>query len=195
MFRCATVSSVELAQLRQVRDVVRLGRVLRVEREQLVLEGGSVRTAAGAVHVDCTAAGIRTAPGLPIFEGDRITLQQVRSCSPTFNAALIGYLEATRPDDEDAKNRLCPPNPLPDAAEDWLPTFATSMTAARAWTAEADLSEWIEASRLNLFRGVLDHAGDPRMMQALERFGLHVKAGMARLSELSGQPAGSPAET
>lgn len=153
MFRCATVSSTELGQLRQVSDVVRLGRVLRIDRERLVLEGGSVPTDADAVHVDCTAAGLRSAPARPIFDGDRITLQQVRSCSPTFNAALIGYLEATRPGDEDAKNLLCPPNPLPDAAEDWLPTFATSMAAARAWTAEPDLSEWIEASRLNIFRG------------------------------------------
>ena len=195
MFRCATVSSLELAQLRQVTDVVRLGRVLRIDREQLVLEGGSVPSAAGAVHVDCTAAGLRTAPGLPIFEGDRITLQQVRNCSPTFNSALIGYLEATRRDDEDTKNRLCPPNPLPDAAEDWLPTFATSMVAARAWTAEPDLSAWVESSRLNIFRGVLDHADEPRMLQALERFGLHVKAGMTRVVELSGQAVPTGAET
>lgn len=187
MFRCATVSSVELAQLRQVTDVVRLGRVLRIDREQLVLEGGAVPSPPGAVHVDCTAAGIRTAPRLPIFEADRITLQQVRSCSPTFNSALIGYLEATRPDDEDAKNRLCPANPLPDAAEDWLPTFATSMSAARAWSGEPDLSAWIEGSRLNIFRGVLDHAEEPRMMLALERFGRHVKPGMTRATELSRQ--------
>ena len=42
---------------------------------------------------------------------DRITLQQVRTCQPTFNAALIAYVETSRHDAD--KNRLCPPNPYP----------------------------------------------------------------------------------
>lgn len=56
-------------------------------------------------------AGIRCTCPRPVFEPGRVTVQPVRTCLPTFNAALVGHVEATR--DDDAENRLCPPNPYP----------------------------------------------------------------------------------
>jgi NAD(P)-binding Rossmann-like domain len=119
MYRCATVSQAELASLRRIENVVRLGRVVQIAPDRIVLEEGSIPTDGGQVHVDCSAAGLRLAPARPVFADGRITLQQIRTCQPTFNAALIGYVEASRHDDAE-KNLLCPPNPYPDAATDWI---------------------------------------------------------------------------
>ena len=119
MYRCATVSQDELASLRRIENVVRLGRVVHIGADGIVLETGSVPTDTGQVHVDCSAAGLRLAPARPVFADGRITVQQVRTCQPAFNAALIGYVEASRHDDTE-KNLLCPPNPYPDTATDWI---------------------------------------------------------------------------
>jgi hypothetical protein len=183
MFRCATVSRQELDELRRITDVVRLGHVLRIERDRLVLERGEVPTGPGTVHVDCTAEGIPTTGSRPVFEPGRITVQPVRLCVPCFNAALIGYVEATR-DDDDEKNRLCPPNPYPDTALDWLRTFATSRVAERQWSRQPDVQAWVDGSRLNLMRGVMEQAAEIRVARAFERYGANVEAAMTSLPRL-----------
>lgn len=183
MFRCATVSDRELALLRSVTDVVRLGRVLRISPSGMDLDGGSVPGDPGALYVDCSAPGARSREPRPVFDGPLVTIQQVRFCAPTFNSALIGYVEATR-DDEAAKNRLCPASPLPCVPEDWLRGMAVTLKAARRWLAEPDLAQWVDRSRLNLLGGLGARAGDPRMQAALGRYGANIAPAMARLPEL-----------
>lgn len=183
MFHGAIVSQAEVAALRRVHDVIRLGRVLRIEADRIAFEHGSVPTDPSQLHIDCSAAGLRIAPVRPIFEAGRITIQQVRTGSPTFNAALIGYVEATRKDASE-QNRLCPPQPYGDAAHDWLRGVLHTQLAAQSWFAEPDLAAWLEGSRLNLLRGALDRAGEPRMHKAFERYAKNVKPGMTRLRQL-----------
>jgi hypothetical protein len=168
MYRCATVSEAELASLRRIENVVRLGRVVHIEPDRIVLDEGSILTDYGQVHVDCSAEGLRLAPGQPMFAPGRITLQQVRTCQPTFNAALVGYVEASRNDDAE-KNMLCPPNPYPDAAIDWIPATRIAQSALATWLGDSNLFAWMEAARLNGARGIGDHPTDPRMTSALAR--------------------------
>ena len=101
------LSAPELEALRQIADVVRLGRVRRIEPGRIVLERGESQTGPDVLHVDCTALGLNKASAKPIFQPRRIVVQQVRHLSPSFNAALIGFVEAHRDDDVD-KNRLLP---------------------------------------------------------------------------------------
>ena len=164
--------------------MVRLGRVQRIEADQIVLDQGSIPTAPDHLHVDCTAAGLRVAPAKPMFEPDRITLQQIRYCSPTFNAALVAYVEATR-DDIDEQNRLCPPNPYPDTAADWIPNLLITMQAVDHWAAEPDIQDWMDRSRLNLLRDMKHHLDDPRMQEALTRYLTNHQPGIAKLQELA----------
>jgi hypothetical protein len=184
MYRCATVSRAELESLRTIENVVRLGRVTRVGVDRITLEEGSIPTDGQHVHVDCTADGLLRAPAKPIFEPDRITLQQVRTCQPTFNAALIGFVEATRDDDVE-KNGLCPPNPYPDRAIDWIRATYISHDAESTWRGMRDLAAWLESSRLNGSRGITDHLDDPRMQSALARFIEFVGPAMSNLEGLS----------
>jgi hypothetical protein len=186
MYRCATVSQDELASLRRIQDVVRLGRVVHITADRVVLQDGSIPADGGQVYVDCSAAGMRLAPARPVFTGGQITLQQIRTCQRTFNAALIGYVEASRHDDAD-KNLLCPPNPYPDAATDWIPATCTAQRALSTWLGDADLSAWMERARLNAARGIGDHLTDPRMASALTRMFANAEPAVAKLEEFQAQ--------
>jgi hypothetical protein len=168
MYRCATVSMRELDSLRTIENVVREGRVKHVGTNQITLENETIPVAPGHVVVDCSAAGLRLSPARPIFEPGRITVQQVRTCQPTFNAALIAYIEATRDDDAE-KNRLCPPNPYPNTAVDFLKGLAIQQRASAAWFEQPDLAAWLETARLNAARGISTYMSDPQMQSALGR--------------------------
>jgi hypothetical protein len=183
MYHCATVDSYELELLRSVGDVVRLGHVRRLSVDGIELERGTVEGRPDDLYVDCSAYGLRRPPVRPIFEQDRVTIQQVRYCSPTFNAALIGYVESTR-SDIDEQNRLCPATAYPDVAHDWLRVLYTTMLAASAWRHEPDLLQWLENSRLNLLRGIGDLASDPQMGRALQRYGENLRPAMHKLREM-----------
>jgi hypothetical protein len=126
---------------------------------------------------------LNNAPATAIFGPGRIVLQQVRHLSPCFNAALLGFVEAHRDDDSD-KNRLCPPNPYPSSIEDWPRMMSCTWTTAEQWFGESDLSAWVAKSRLNLVRGLPDHAAEPSVQTALKRYLTHLGAATERLKQL-----------
>ncbi len=168
MYRAATLSGSEVEQLSGIEHVVRRGRVRAIDTDQVTMEDGSIPSDPGQVYVDCSAAGLRIMPARPIFEAGRITIQQVRATQPTFNAAFIGFVEAVR-DDDAAKNRLCPPNPYPNTARDWIPNVCVDQRALVRWLAEPDISEWLDRARLNAARDLHLHLGEPAMQDALGR--------------------------
>jgi hypothetical protein len=184
MFRCATVSESELESLRTIENVVRLGRVTHIGADRIELTDGSIATDAQQIHVDCTGDGLPREPARPIFESDRITLQQMRTCQPTFNAAFIGFVEASRDDDEE-KNRLCPPNPYPERAVDWMRATNISQRAESMWGQTPDVASWMERSRLNVARGLADHFDEPLMQSALGRYLQFNGPALERLEEFA----------
>jgi hypothetical protein len=188
MYRGTMVSAYELRLLRQIGDVVRLGRVRRIEPGRIVLEHGEVGTDPHALHVDCSAVGLGDGAATPVFQGDRIVLQQVRHLSPSFNAALTAFVEAHRDDDAD-KNRLCPPNPYPSRPEDWPRMMSRTWRTEYAWLREPDVMRWVAGSRLNLLRDLPGHAAEPAVQGSLERYLTHVGPAIERLRELDGRAA------
>jgi hypothetical protein len=185
MFRGTMLGARELESLRQIEHVVRLGRVRRIEADRIVLERGETGTGPDVLHVDCTALGLNNAPATAIFQPGRIVLQQVRHLSPTFNAALAGFVEANRDNDVD-KNRLCPPNPYPSSIQDWPGMMSRTWRTEGRWSSEPDVSAWVAASRLNLLRALPDHAAEPSVQPAVKRFLTHVNAATERLKHLAG---------
>ena len=184
MYRGTMLSTRELDAVRQIKDVVRLGHVRRIEADRILLDRGEAATRPDVVHIDCTALGLNNAPATPIFQGARIVVQQVRHLSPCFNAAVIAFVEAHRNEDAD-KNRLCPPNPYPSSIEDWPGMMTRSWRAESRWLREPDLSAWVADSRLNLLRDLPKHAAEPAAKAAVERFLTHVAAAIERLGGLS----------
>ena len=189
MYRGTMLSTRELEALRQITDVVRLGRVRRIEADRIVLERGETESGTDVLHVDCTALGLNNAPAAPIFQPRRIVLQQVRYLSPCFNSALIGFVEAHRDDDTD-KNRLCAPNPYPSSIEDWPRLMRCTWKSEGRWLRESDVSAWMADSRLNLLRALPDHSTQPSVQTAVTRYLTHVGAAIERLKQLDGSSPG-----
>jgi hypothetical protein len=188
MYHCPILSQDELESLRLIKNVVCQGRVAHVGEARVDLDAGSMPSDPNQVYVDCTGDGIRRAPVRPIFEPNRITLQQVRTCQPTFNAALVAFVESVR-DDNVEKNRLCPPHLYPDAALGWLSVTSFAQRTQALWFEQPDLMEWLERSRLNLTRGLNDRAADPQMQPGLARLVANMEPAIENLEKLLAQNA------
>jgi len=186
MYHCPILGQNELESLRLIENVVRQGRVAHIGAERIELEAGSIPTDRNQLYVDCTGEGIRRAPARPIFEPNRITVQQVRTCQPTFNAAVVAFVEAVR-DDENEKNRLCPPHLYPDSTLDWLSVTAIAQRTQALWFDQPDLMAWLERSRLNLTRGLIERAADPKMQPAITRLFTNREPAINNLEKLLAQ--------
>jgi hypothetical protein len=151
MFRCASVSLLEFEHLRRIRDVVRLGHVRRIDGDGMHLDGGRVACDARTLFVDCSADGLQRRPPVPVFAGNRLTLQAVRTCQQVFSAAFIGHVEARGGSDAE-KNDLCAPVPHPGSDIDYLRVTRDNARNARRWARDPELQAWLQAARLNGFK-------------------------------------------
>jgi len=184
-YRCATITMAELKQVRRIKNVVRLGRVRRIEPNRIVLDEGEIPTHAGAFHVDCTAKAVAPKPIKAVFDGDRITLQFVRMCQPTFCAAFIALCEAHF-DDEAKKNELCAVVPNPERAVEWLSMSLQSTINSFAWMQEPVIVRWLARSRLNSTRGLMwpKEKLTPKQTAARARIRAATPGAVANLSRL-----------
>lgn len=187
MAKTPTLAQWELDRLRTIANVVRLGHVQHAEPSRLVLSRGDVALAKDTVIVHCAAAGLQYPPLVPIWGTDAITLQPIRAGFPCFAGALAGYVEATRDDDEE-KNRLCPPSPLSDTPADWARMHALGTRASLSYGSAPDISAWANGVALNPARIGPGQETHPEVSAALQRFRHHVAPGVARLTELAGMP-------
>ncbi len=186
MAKTPTLGRWELDLLRTVEHVVRAGHVRHVTEREVVLDAGVVPLAAGSVVVHCAAAGLQYPPMVPLWQPDRIRVQTIRAGFPCFNAALAGYVEATRDDDRE-RNRLCPPNTLPDNPRNWARMQARGTVAGQILAAEPDVAVWASRCPLNAARIDPSVRDAPEVVAAVARLADHVPRGLARLAELSGE--------
>jgi hypothetical protein len=186
-YRCAVVSPAELAQLRRIEDIVRLGRVRRVEPAQIILEKGAVSAEVDTLYIDCSASAIvMPPPGLPVFDGDhRINLLMVRTCQPLFSAAVIAYVESHLASTAE-KNAQCGVVPSPEKPIDWLRMWLASLANGARWRQHPGLTAWLNSCRLNAFavfmRGV--KPDDTEKIAMVQEVGAKSGAAAAKLAAM-----------
>ena len=183
MAKTPTLAAWELDQLRTIENVVRRGHIESVDRGRLTFGDGSVAVADDALVVHCAAEGLKYPPLLPVWRPEAITLQPIRAGFPCFGAALIGYVEATRIDD-DEKNQLCPPSQYGDSMAEWARMNVQGTRAAMSFSAEPDIKEWSDQVALNPARIPTGYARPAALGDALERLSTHTRPGLDRLAEL-----------
>lgn len=191
MAKTPTLARWELDLLRSIERVTRLGHIRGIAPGRIELNGGQVAIRRDALIVHCAAPGLRYPPLIPIWGPEAITIQPVRAGFPCFAAALIGYVEATRDDDDDDKNRLCPPSPLSDTPADWALMQVLGGRATLAFNAEPDIKAWSHGVALNPARVPPEHAGDADVAGAGARLGASLGSGLAGLQRLAGPLAPS----
>jgi hypothetical protein len=187
MAKTPTLATWELDLLRTIDHVVRLGHIEHVTRREVVLERGSVPLIPGSLVVHCAASGLQYPPLVPIWGHDTIRLQTIRVGFPCFCAALAGYVEATRDDDRE-RNRVCPPNTLPDDPASWARMQVRGTIAARTYGAEPDIAAWANGCALNPARIEASRRDDPAVQAATTRLADHAGLGLTRLAELAHEP-------
>ncbi|MFT5573991.1 MAG: hypothetical protein ACI9FR_002927 [Cryomorphaceae bacterium] len=189
MFHGATVSRDELEQLRRVKNVVRKGRVSRLETDKIVFADESIPTTARTMHIDCSARAVPVSDIYPVFDGNTITVQTVRSYQPVFSAAFIAHIEANY-DDQEVQNDLCTVVPLPNHDTDWLVGTAAQMRNQLRWSKEPGLREWLISNRLDGFTALVTPNEETkpehlailgRMREAAPQAGANIQKLMAEL--------------
>lgn len=185
MAKTPTLGTWELDLLRTIENVVRLGHIKHVTAQEIVLDDGVVPLTPGALIVHCAASGLAYPPMVPVWSPDKIRLQTIRSGFPCYCAALAGFVEATRDDDRE-RNRLCPPNTLPDTLANWAEMQVRGTMATRSYGAEPDIAAWANSTTLNPARMTPAQREEPAVQAAIAALGNVVEPGLARLTELSG---------
>lgn len=189
-YRGATLCEAERVTLREVGNVVRLGKVSHIGGRRIDLARGTIPNQPGHVVVDCTAAGLATRPDRRIFDPDRITIQWMQAGIAPFSAALIGFVEANR-DDDTEKNRLCTGRgfsrraDVANYAAGWLNTQRGYLT----WMAEPDLAEWLSTCRLTAFGNAGPHLGSPATKAAFGRMISAQAPAVENLQRLVAEPS------
>lgn len=150
MFHGATISKQELNEIRRIKQVVRLGRVVSVEKGQITFDKGTLPLPENQVLVDCTASAITNLTRVPVFANNSITLQTVRAYQPTFSAAFIAHIDLTY-SDQDKKNRLCTVVRLPNHDYEWVDLTYQNMMNQYFWSKEPGLKKWLHNNRLDGF--------------------------------------------
>ena len=170
MFHGATISQLELEQLRRIKNVTRMGRVQAIEKDQIILDKGNISTSQQHVHVDCSASAISNMEQKTIFQEGLITPQTVRPYQPVFSASFVAYVEANYADDK-TKNNFCQLVPLPNHATDWIPMMGMQMVNQMTWSQDKTLRHWLKNNRLDGFAKVIRSAdkSDEKKMAILNR--------------------------
>jgi hypothetical protein len=183
VFRGATISELELDGLRQIDNVVRLGRVRRISTQQIAFDDTDLPSAPHQIYVDCTAAGVRPVDPRPVFDHDRITMQYVTIGIAPWSAATIAALE-TRNGNDDA-NKLCPPVTFTGEASEILHLAFAGMSGLVARGADPGLAAWNEQCRLNPAREATEHLDDPKVLAAISSMGANLESALHNLEQLT----------
>jgi len=184
-YQGAIISDWQVDQLRCIRNVIRLGHVVRIEREQIVLKDGVIPTTPKTLHIHCAVPGLSAPKTKPVFDGTRITPQNLRYGLLPLSVAISAFVEATRTDDT-SKNALCRPLQFSGAAEDWLAQRLADLENSILWKEAPDLVNWVNGTRLNITAGLHELTGDPAVQSSLKRFSDHARAAAENLRSFIG---------
>ena len=93
--RGATVSKREMEKIRLVKDIVRHGRIDRIEIDKIIFQKGeTIPTDNETLHIDCSTAGTNfPLVKEKIYDGNHIYLQMVQMPQPCTSGAMIAALE------------------------------------------------------------------------------------------------------
>ena len=154
MFHYATISTGEVEVLRQISNIIRMGRVQAIEADGIVLDQGRVAMGDGTLYIDCSASAVEKRPPVPMFQGDLIIPQLVRVPQPAFSAALVAFVEANYENDAQ-KNQLCGTIPFPETLPHYLRANIANMMNQFSWMQDKKLGRWIRDSRLDGFGKII----------------------------------------
>ncbi|MFZ1742444.1 MAG: hypothetical protein WAT93_06295 [Pontixanthobacter sp.] len=189
MFHYATISQGEIELLRQIKHVIRRGRVKAIAPGKMTFESGEETVPEDALFIDCTATAVpfddERQHG-PQFRGDTIVLQPLHLPLVTLSAAISAFLEVHFDDDE-TKNMLGTPSPLTDTPNTYPLGMLTNFMNRGAWSQNPIIAPWLAKIRLDPTGPTVAKMmaeGDTRLA-ALGGFQQAIEMGMPGLQRLA----------
>jgi len=177
MYRCATVSLAELEQLRRIKNVIRKGRVKRIEPSRVELAQGGIAAHLDAIYINCTADGLAPRDPAAVFKPGHITLQALVGCQQVFSAAMLGAIETLADTSLEDRNKLASVIPHPSTPIDFFKMTAGFIMNFAVWSSVPEWSAWLKESRLSVF-GSAQKTPDPAIgitaLQKLQAFSQQV---------------------
>ena len=183
MCRGAIIGEAELALVRQIEHVIRLGHVQTIGLDTITLDRRQVTTDARTLHIHCAARGLPRRPVRPMFEPGRITVQPYMWGFACFQFAMLGVAEALVEED-DEKNRLFPPISYWDSNGDYVTAFLVGTANARSRAAHPALATWAKRSRLNPLGEGDRYSDHPTVIAARDRIKRYGPAAVETLDGL-----------
>ena len=190
MFHGATISRMEMDELRRVKNIIRMGRVTAIEKDKIILQQGEIPTDINTFHIDCSASAVPPRELKPVFDGNLITIQTVRTVQPVFSAAFAAFVEANF-EDEAEKNKICAVVPLPNHDTDWLKVTSANMMNQYIWSKHDKIRPWLVNNRLDGFTAMVQDVKkyDLKKMLILKRFRDNAKPAVAKLKKFMAEIA------
>ena len=113
--RIGSVSDEDMENLRLITQIIRKGRVARVEAGSLIFQSGEkMQLPDNTLTVDCARNGSLFARhGRKVFDGDKINIQFIMLPPPGMSTTVIAAMEIKYPDNEEYKNSVCQTIPIP----------------------------------------------------------------------------------
>ncbi len=145
MFHYATISEGEVDLLRQIKQVIRHGRVSAIEPGKMVFADCEETVPEDALFIDCTATAVPFSEDRehgPQFRGDTITLQPLHVPLVTLSAAISAFLEVHF-DDDATKNALGTPSPLTDTPNTYPLGMLINFMNRGAWSQNPKIAAWL----------------------------------------------------
>ena len=188
MFHGATVSSEEIKQLRRVKNIIRKGRITRIDKDTIHFADTHIPTTTNTMHIDCSARAVPVTETYTVFQNNTIIVQNMRTYQPVFSAAFIAHIEASY-DDDAIKNNLCLVVPLPNHDTDWLVGIVAQMQNQMRWSQEPALREWLVNNRLDGFTKLVQpcESRTPEELAILQRLKKAMPQAAANMSKLMGE--------
>lgn len=192
MFHGAILSDHEVEALRTVNDVIRHGRVRRIEPGVMFFDDTTVECPADVLFVDCTASAVAANVNdqTPVFEPGKINLQMIRQFQPCFSSALIAFLEGNVTDDVERAS-MTRPTPMTDVVDDYLRGLIDGLMNQAGWMGSGPVSEWINGCRLHAFGDIIEQISpdDTEKLGVLERVAAAAPSAVGNLMRLTATSA------
>ena len=120
-YRAATINSAEVIKLQIVKNIIRKGRIEKIEPDEITFQSGEkMNIDPCTLCVDCSTNSTLFPPKKKVFDGNRINVQYIRMPPPSISASIIAALELKYPDDEEKKNGVCTVLTPPQMPEDFV---------------------------------------------------------------------------
>lgn len=147
-FHYPTISQGEVDLLRQIKDVIKIGRVNYIEPGLLHGLDGNAEIPADSMFIDCTATAVARTSVSPIWEGDRITPSILQAPLVSLSASIAGFIEATF-DTNEEKNALAIPIQMTDTPAHYPQAMLGNVINRMLWSQNPAIMDFLKTARLD----------------------------------------------